>query len=452
MIKNREIKSTISLILPLMAAFLAQKSMQFIDTLMMGWLGPSALAAGAFGTTIYMTVLVFCMGNLSAVGVFIARAKGANDKQEVIASLQNGIWMALILSLPCIGLIWLAPHFLIKTENPAVIHNATLLLHGLSIGFPGYLLFLVFREFITAFSLTRIVMIVTTLSVPLTFFINYILIYGKFGLPSLGVAGVGYAGAIVMWFMFLGLLFYSLRHAELKKYLHFNIDEFDLIKIKDMFFIGFPSGSFFILESAMFMSVTIMMSHFGVDALAAFQIAMQCAIIAYAIPFSLSMATALQVGHAAGAREFYRFKTIALQNFSIGLVFSLSIASLFILFPGFFIKIFLNDNNHIHTIQLATSFLFIAAFFQCFDALQAIANGMLRGLKDTFIPMVSSIGCYWIIGMISAYYLSFHTALGPKGIWYGITFSISSLGIVLMLRLIKKLKSIETNCKPDASV
>ncbi|HSW68746.1 MAG TPA: MATE family efflux transporter [Gammaproteobacteria bacterium] len=440
MTKFHEIKSTVFLILPLMLAFLSQKGMQFIDTLMMGWLGPSALAAGAVGTAIFITILVFCMGTLSAVGVFIARAKGANDENDIVASLQNGIVLAILLSLPCIIIIWLAPHFFIRNENAAVIHNAALLLHGLSIGLPGYLLFLVFREFISAFSLTRIVMLITFTSLPLTFFINYVLIYGRFGLPALGIAGIGYAGAIVMWFMFLGLLFYTLLNHQLKKYCNFKLVSLNLGKMKNMLLIGFPSGAFFLLESAMFLTSIMMMGYFGVEALAAFQIAMQCVNIAYAIPFSLSMATALQVSHAAGSKEFYRFKIIAFQNFGLGLLFSIIVAIFFIFFPEFFVKIFLNnESNHINTIKMASSFLVIAAFFQCFDAIQAIANGMLRGLKDTLIPMVLSVASYWIVGIASSYYLSFHTVLGPEGIWYGILLGICTLGTVLMIRLIKKL-------------
>lgn len=441
MVKIHEIKSTISIILPLMAAFLAQKGMQFIDTMMMGWIGPAALAAGAVGTAIFITVLVFCMGTLSSVGVFIARAKGANNVDDITHSLQAGIWLAIFLSLPCIAIVWLAPHILIRNENQGVIHNATLLLHGLSLGLPGYLLFLVFREFISAFSLTRIVMIVTIISLPMTFVINYILIYGKFGFPQLGVSGIGYAGALVMWFMFFGLFFYSLRNSLLKSHFNFKLFEVNLGKIKDMLFIGVPSGTFFLLESAMFLSAIMMMGYFGVDALAAFQIAIQCAIIAYAIPFSLSMATALQVGHATGSGEFFRLRSIAIHNFGLGVLFSTIVAICFILFPEFFIKIFLEDeNNHITTLEMATTFLIIAAFFQCFDAIQTIANGMLRGIKDTFIPMLLSVGCYWLIGIASSYYFSFYTSFGPKGIWYGISLGICSLGIVLMFRLYRKLK------------
>lgn len=440
--KTTEQKSTLSLILPLMAAFLAQKGMQLIDTVMMGWIGPSALAAGAIGTAIFMTMLVFCMGTLSAVGVFIARAKGAQDEKDITVSLKNGVMLALGLSIPCMIIIWLAPHLFMHNENKEVIHNATLLLHGLSLGLPGYLLFLVFREFISAFSLTRIVMIVTTLSIPLTFSMNNILIYGKFGLPQLGVAGIGYAGAIVMWVMFLGLFLYSFMHQQLKTHLHFNSVKFSILKIRDMIFIGLPSGMFFLLEAAFFLSAIMMIGRFGVDALAAFQIAIQCVVIAYAIPFSLSMATALQTSHAVGSNELFRLKTIAFQNFGLGLLFSIVVAILFILFPGFFIHFFLNkEHNPIDTIQMASSFLIIAAFFQCLDAIQAIANGMLRGLKDTFVPMVLSIGSYWIVGIGSAYYFAFRTPYGAKGVWYGITLGISTLGVVLMIRLVKKLNS-----------
>jgi MATE family multidrug resistance protein len=440
MIKIQDIKSTFVIVLPLMAAFLAQKGMQFIDTVMMGWLGPEALAAGAIGTSIFITNLVFCVGTLSSVGIFIARAKGENNTQEITDNLQNGVWLALFLSLPCMAVMWFAPD-LLRNEDKEVIHNTALLLHGLSLGMPGELLFLVFREFISAFFLTRIIMIVTILSIPLTFALNYILIYGKWGFPALGVSGIGYAGSMVMWFMFFSLLLYSLYNRHLKNHLHFKIFEWSLIKIKDMLFIGIPSGIFFLLESAFFLSAIIMMEHFGVIALAGFQIAIQCESIVYAIPLSISMATALQVSHAIGSGEEHRIKSIAIQNFSLGLLFSIAVVIAFVFFPEFFIKMFLTDPSHyIKTIQIAVSFLIISAFFQCFDAIQAIANGMLRGLKDTFVPMLLSVGCYWLIGIASSYYLAFHTSLGPKGIWYGISIGIGSLGIVLMLRLYVVLK------------
>jgi MATE family multidrug resistance protein len=438
MMKQNEIKSIIIIALPLMAAFLAQRGMQFIDTVMMGWIGPTALAAGALGTAFFGTVLLFCMGVLSAIGIFIVRAKGAANTSDIKSTLQHGFCLALFLSAPCMLIIWLVPHLLlIIGEDPLVAANTALLLHGMVWGFPGFLLFLVLREFISAFSLTFIVMMISLLSIPLTFAANYLLIYGKYFFPQLGIAGIGYGSAIVMWFMFLSLFVYSKTHTLLKNHLPLTLFKFDRSKFNDMLHIGIPSGILFLLEAGMFLSTAILMGYFGVAALAAHQIAMQCVNIAYTLPIALSMATALQVGHAAGAKNLVQAKHTALLSFGIALVTSVIIAIVFISASHFLVKIFLGVNSR-ETYQLAISFLNIAALFLCFDAMQSVANGALRGLRDTFVPMLLSIGCYWILGVGGAYWLSLY--LGASGIWYGLTLGLCSTAVILMLRFFQKLK------------
>lgn len=443
MIKINEIKSTSVLVLPLMAAFLAQKGMQFIDTLMMGWLGPEALAAAALGTSIYLTILLFCLGVLSSVGIFIVRAKGAQNANEIKSSVQHGLCIALFLSFPCMLIIWFAPYVLsLIGEDSRVINKVILLLHGLVWGFPGFLLFFVMREFISSFSLTSVVMFVALGSIPLTFAANYVLIYGKYGFPQSGIAGIGYAGAVVMWFMFLCLFAYSRKKHLLKGYISFNAFQLDWQKIRDIVFLGIPSGLLLVLESGMFLFAAVAMGHFGVNALAAHQIAMQCASIAYSIPFALSMATALQVGHAVGAKDIHQAKRYVYIGLVIGLILTLLIAVFFIFASSQLTGLFLkgNEPGYQEINQLATSFLIIAAIFQCFDGIQSIANGALRGLKDTLVPMILSIGCYWCLGVGSAYYLAFHTHLGSSGIWYGFTLGLISIGIILTIRLINRLK------------
>lgn len=437
----REIKAITMLALPLMAAFLAQKGMQFIDTFMMGWIGPEALAAGSLGTSIFFTILVFCMGALSAAGIYIVRAKGANDEADIQLSLQHGLCMALILSLPSMLLIYLSPKILLLIgQDPIVIKNTISLLTGLMWGLPGYLLFMVLREYIAAFSLTRIVMVVALGSIPLTFFANYILIYGYLGFPKLGIAGIGYAGAIIMWFMFLCLFIYCKQHSQLQKYISFTQFRFNFQKLFDILYIGVPSGMLYVLESGMFLMAAVLMGYLGVDALAAHQIAMQCASIAYAIPFALSMTTALQVGQAAGACDIQQAKRSAFNGLTLGLILTTIIALIFVLFPQQIINVFLDGTEHDYAqiSQLAISYLFCAAVFQCFDGFQAIANGALRGLKDTFVPMLLSIGSYWVLGVCSAYYFAFYTNLKALGVWYGLTLGILSIGVILLLRLINR--------------
>lgn len=441
--KTHEIILLFTLSLPLMAAFLAQKGMQFIDTLMMGWIGPEALAAGALGTSIFINVLLFCMGTLSAVGVFIVRAKGADQYSDIKSCIENGMYLIMLLSFPCMLILWFIPEVLLLIgEDPVVIDKVRLLLHGLVWGFPGYLLFLLFREFIAAFSLTRIIMIVTTSSIPLTFIANYLMIYGKYGFPQLGIAGIGYAGALIMWYMFLCLFIYSKSHPLLKNHLPDTFPTFDRTKFLDMLHIGAPSGILLLLEASMFLAAAIIMGYFGTNALAAHQIAMQCASIAYTIPFALSMSTSYQVGHAAGAKNIMLAQRIIKFAYALGIIISGTLALIFIFSPDMLVRIFLNagDEDFSAIKNLTISFLLFSGLFQCFDAVQAIANGSLRGFKDTWIPMLLSIACYWLLGVGGAIYLSFYTPLGAKGVWIGLTLGIISIAIVLTLRLLKRLK------------
>lgn len=448
MTTNHEIKSIITVAMPLMAAFLAQRGMQFIDTVMMGWIGSTALAAGAIGTAIFATILLFCMGVLSSIGIFIVRAKGEGNTTDVKLTMQHGFCLALLLSIPCMLLIWIIPHFLLVIkEDPIVVKDTSLLLHGLVWGFPGFLLFLVLREFISAFSLTFVVMIISLISLPLTFTANYILIYGKYHFPQLGIGGIGYGGAIVMWFMFLSCLIYSKKHPQLKVHFDLKSFQFDWDKLKDMLYIGTSSGTIFLLEAGMFLSTTIIMGYFGVAPLAAHQIALQCVNIAYTLPIAISMATALQIGHAAGAKNYAQVNRTALLSFSITIFTSIVLAIIFFYAANGLVSIFIEKGiGDISSVrQFAISFIHIAVLFLCFDAIQAVANGALRGLKDTFIPMILTIVCYWVLGAGGAYYLSMFTHLGAQGIWYGLTLGLSSTAIILTLRFLKKLKEEKSN-------
>ncbi len=437
----KQIKTITIIALPLMAAFLAQKGIQITDTIMLGWLGTNQLAAGALGVAIFLTCGTFGLGTLSSVGIFVARARGQETHDEIPLILQQGIIMVFIMALPLMLLIWHLPAILLKfNQDPAVIKQVALLVHGLIWGFPGFLLFFVFREFIAAFALTRIIMLVCLFSVPLTFIGNYIFIYGKFGFPNLGIAGIGYVGAAIYWLIFMSLFSYYKLNSQLKKYIQFSSFKLDLEKILAMFRLGTPSGVILVLDAGMFSIAAVMMGSFSSAALAGHQIAIICASTVFAIAFSISMATALQVGYAAGANDFVTAKRFAWIGLSLGLIITLVIALFFIFIPGLFVKIFLNRqvSNYSTVKYYAYQLLMIAGIFQFFDTLQITLNGILKGIKDTFVPMLYYIACYWIIGLGSAYYLAFHTSLKAFGVWWGLTVGIISIAAVLFIRFLKK--------------
>jgi len=430
---------------PLVAAFLAQKGIQIVDTLMLGWLGPDALAAAALANSCFLLIVVFCMGSISAVGIYIVGARGSHQPLDIKHSLQSGMYLAVFLSLLGMLVIWQTPRLLEKLgQNPHVVANTRLFLHGLVWGLPGFLLFLVYREFLAAFELASCVLAVCLLSIPLTFCLNYLLITGLFGLPKLGISGIGYAGALVQWFMFLSLFIYSKKHLSLNQHLPKLVDwRISYAKIFALFRLGLPSGIILVLDVSLFASAALMIGHFGVEPLAAYQISMQCGTVAYAIPVGLSMATALQVSHARAANNLTQAKNYAYTGLFLGLSITALIALLFIFFPNWLIGPFLDKDALAGSLvyYYALDFLAIVGLFQCFDALQVILNGALKGFKDTFIPMLLCIVCYWIVGMGMAYYLAFYTSLAAKGVWYGLTLGIFSAALVLVLRFRYKTKA-----------
>jgi MATE family multidrug resistance protein len=343
-----------------------------------------------------------------------------------------------LLTLPAAVIVWYAPHFLAITEkNSDVIRDAALLLHSLVWALPGVFLYMVFREYIAAFNLSRMTMLVAIFSIPLTFVVNYVFIYGKLGLPAFGIAGIGYGGACVMWFMFIVLALYCKHHTVLKKHLPRWYElKWHTGTIRSMLRVGVPSGTIYVLDSGMFTFGAMLVGHFSTTALAAYQITMQCASAVYSIPFGVSIATALQVGHAMGAKEFVKAKQFVYAGLSVGLIAAVGIALIFVFSPHLLVRFFIHPQvKHFAEIsQYAASFFIAVALFQCFDAVQAILNGALRGLKDTFVPMIMSVGCYWVLGVGSAYYFSFHTTLKATGVLYGLTIGVISAAIALSLR------------------
>jgi len=427
-----------------MAAFLAQKGMQFIDTLMMGWLGPEALAAGGLGTTVFMTLLIFARGIFSAVGILIVHARGASQENEITHILQQAFYLAILISPPLMILSWRVPLFLtLIGQNPEVVKNTQLLLNGLTWGIPPFLFFYILREYISSFALAHAIMFVSLFSIPLTFVLNYLLIYGKLGFPKLGIAGIGYASAAVIWFIFACLLFYCTHKSILKKYLWVRLQKFDWDKCLKLFYLGAPNGIILMLDTGMFFAAALMVGYFGIPALASYQIAMQSVSIAYNLPSAVSVVTSLEVGRAAAARQIDKVKHIAFLALSTGFTISLFFSIIFIFFPEIILKIFLINKEKFSdsTYYLAKSSLIIASFLLSFDALQVIINGALRGLKDTFVPMIFTLFCYLVLGTGGAYLMGFKTTFAAIGVWYGLTFAIASLTIILGFRFWKLLNN-----------
>ncbi|MBA2653619.1 MAG: MATE family efflux transporter [Gammaproteobacteria bacterium] len=435
---TREFKGIFHLALPLIFNLLAYMAMQVISTVMLGRLGPQALAAAAVGNVIYIIILVGCMGVLTAVGTLAAEAFGKKDQMKVQTISQQGIWLAIFLSIPALLVVWNAHHILLAIHQPVeVVRGAKSLLHGLFWGFLPELCFIGLREFSTAISRPKIVMFISVGTIPVNIMLNYWFIYGGLGLPAMKIFGVGLATSIVCWLSFLVLALYLSLHRNIYHYkiLQFTLPHWNTLKriVK----LGLPVGTSFVVEELLFVIVALLIGYFGVVALAAHQIAIQCMYLFVMIPIGIAQAVAVKVSQARADPTRVSAFRVAYIAIGSGLGLAFITACLFWFFPKFFVHFFLNVHiaQNQPVLQLAVKLLAITAIFHIIDAGQLITNGALRGFQDTLVPMFLGLISFWLMGIGSGYVFGFIYHYGAVGLWWGLALGIASSAILLQLRL-----------------
>lgn len=429
---------------PLIAANLAQMGMQIVDALMLGQLGQEALAVGALGGTIVYNILVFCIGILSSVGVLIAQSYGAKEDQEISYTTKCGLLLAVILSFPCLIIIWIIPDMLLWFKlDHGLLKLTSMFLYALAWGMPSVLIFTVLRDFTAALGHPKIVMMLSIAAIPTNALLNYMLMYGKLGFPILGVVGAGYATSLIRWGMLIMLILYIYKHKALYSYIYLNNKAIIYFsRIKKIVLLGYPTGLMMGLEIGMFSITTMMMGYFGVTALAAHHIAIQCANFVFTIPLGIAQATSIQVSHAIGANRSHQVHHILYMAVGLGTVASLIIALVFIFLSIPIIYLFLDvyntQNEYIKL--LAINYLWMAALLQFLDSVQVIVIGALRGIQDAFMPMILSVLAYWIVGISTGYIFAYTFNRQGIGLWYGLCLGIGVSAILLGIRF-NKLKN-----------
>lgn len=428
-----ELKALAKVATPLVIAQLAQSAVNTVDTIMAGQLSAEALAAVATGVNLMATLLLFILGLFLALNPMISQFNGAKNNEGMVGTIQSGLWLALLISVPVFILWRELDHAMIWLGvDSAIIPGATAYVDALSWGTPFLWLFLALRCCNEGLFATRAVMIITVVAIPINAFLNWILVYGKFGLPALGVEGFAWATDIVWALMFVAMWCYTAkahRHLHLRAFTQLKKPDWALIK--DILVIGGPMGFSFSLEVLMFAVIGLMMATYDATTIGAHQIALNYASLTFMIPLGISNAITARVGYAVGERSPDAVK----RSGWVGIGFATSIAIIsmlsMIIIPWQITSIYSSD----YAVQLlAVSFLSMAAIFQLSDALQVTGAGALRGLKDTRIPMGISLFSYWVIGFPSAWLLANHTGLGPSGYWAGMIAGLSTAAILLNWR------------------
>jgi MATE family multidrug resistance protein len=353
-------------------------------------------------------------------------------------ALRVGLWAALLISLP----MMLFPLFgerilLMLGQAGATAHLAQKYLMGLTWGITPALWFLAIRGFMGAVNRPEPGLWITLAAIPANALLVYLLIHGAWRLPRLELFGAGLATTIVNFAMFLAALWFAANCGPFKKY-HVlgRIWRIDWDLMRQLIVIGAPISLSFLLEYGMFGAAALLMGLIGTTALAAHQIALQIVAILFMVPFGISMAATVRVGHAVGRGDAPAVRRAGFVATLLGIVF-MSVMTLAVIFGRYAIaRFFFGEaaESAGAVIDLTATLLLVGATFFVADGIQTVVAGALRGLNDTRVPLLFAAISYWLVGFTAAYGLAFHTRLGAIGVWIGLSCGTAVYAALLMLR------------------
>ena len=417
---------------------LAQIALNTTDVLMIGRLGPQALASASLGNAFWITLFLFSLGVVVAVSPLAAQAHGARKPRTMRRIARQGLWVAVVVGLPiCVVMAFGEPILVLLGQEPANAHGAGIYLNALVWGTMPAIAFIALRGYVTAFGIVKPMMIIAFAAIPLNAVLDYILIFGKFGAPRLELFGAGITTSTVNILTFVALVLYTARSKRFRRKAVFaRIWRSEWSIFREIFRVGAPIGVLLLMEVGLFMAAAIMMGWIGTSELAAHQIALQVASVSFMVPLGMSQAVTIRIGHAAGRMDLEAIKRAAWASLIIGVGFGVVMAVAMVLFGAPIVGWFL-DQDRADTALVATlgvSYLMIAALFQITDGIQCIGAGVLRGLKDTRWPMIFGFVGYWVVGAGSSYLFGFHLGMDGVGVWLGLFTGLSAAAVMALWR------------------
>jgi MATE family multidrug resistance protein len=433
-----EIAETVKLAWPMALTQLGQIAMMTTDLALIGRLGDRAVAAVGLAHLILFLGFVFGMGLVSAVATLAAQAYGARRPRMVRRSLRMGLWAAVVLGIPInVVQLWGEEILLAAGQTPEAAALAARYLMGLAWSMIPAWCFIALRNFMGAVNRPEPALWITLVAIPANGALAYALIHGLAGLPMLDILGAGIATTLVNIFMCIAAVWVCYACRPFKKYRVLGrFWRADWTLMRELIAIGLPISGAMFLEWGLFSSAAILVGWIGITALAAHQIALQVAAVLFMIPFGISMAATVRVGHAVGRGDPIAARRAGFSAFALGVAILLATTLLVVAARELIPYLFLGADTPgaDETAKLAASLLLIGATFFITDGLQGIAAGALRGLNDTRIPMLYAALSFWVIGFTTGYALAFWHGFGVYGIWIGFSLGVGVFAVLLLAR------------------
>jgi MATE family multidrug resistance protein len=428
-----ETGALLRLAVPIAVGQLGAIAMHTTDTLMVGPLGPRALAAAGLGNALYMALLISVSGVLSGIAPLVSQSYGAGDEPEARRVAVQGLWLALLLALPVTALsVFGRQVSLALGQDAGVAAMGGGFMLALAPGVVPGLLFAVLKYYLDALGRPRVAMWVTFVGVAVNVIGNRIFIYGVPGVVRpLGVVGSGLSTTLVRWAMLGVIAVYVARHPELSPFRGARLRP-DGERLRRIGRIGGPIGAQLGAEIGTFSVAAVMMGWMGPAQLAAHQVTLNLASATFMVAVGAAIAGSIRVGRAVGAGSRRGVHRAVLAAYGVTSAFMALTAASFLLFPRFLLELY---THNAEILRYGTGLLLMAGLFQLFDGAQVAGISLLRGAADTRVPMLITLLGYWGIGIPVAYWLGFHTELRHVGVWAGLTLSLAVVALLLLWRV-----------------
>lgn len=437
------------IVIPILITQLALMSMSFFDTTMSGQAGADQLAGVAVGVSLWVPASTGLTGILLAVTPIVAQYIGAKKERKIATVVQQGIYLSIIIAVIIILLGLVGVPFILNMMSleAEVSRVATGFLTALAFGIIPYFIYTVIRCFIDALGKTKVTMIITLLATPINILLNYLFIFGNFGFPELGGIGAGVASAITNWIiLIIAMIVVTTNHTFSQFHILKNMSKPILSLWKNILVLGVPIGFSIFFETSIFSVVTLFLSEYSTETIAAHQAAMNFASLLYMVPLSISMAMTIVVGKEVGAENFKEARKFTVLGIGSALCISILSGLTILIFHTEVASMYTNDSE---VLALTEHFLMYAIFFQVSDAVAAPVQGALRGYKDVNATLIMTLIAYWGIGLPTGYVFANFTGLEAYGYWIGLILGLAFAAVALIIRLIKLQRTKELNRNVD---
>ncbi|REH52527.1 MATE family multidrug resistance protein [Tenacibaculum gallaicum] len=440
-----EFKYNLKLAAPVMLGMLGHTFVSFIDNIMVGQLGTAELAAVSLGNSFMFIAMSLGIGFSTAITPLVAEADSSNNFTQAKSAFKHGLFLCTMMGIILFLVVFFSKPLMYLMKQPIeVVELAIPYLDLVAFSLIPMIIFQAFKQFSDGMSMTRYPMYATLIANVLNVILNYLLIYGKFGFPELGIVGAAY-GTLLSRVVMVVYLWWLLSKKERSKRLVTNIKIFvlDTLMIRKVINLGTPSAMQMFFEVAIFTAAIWLSGLLGKNPQAANQIALNLSSMTFMVATGLSVASMIRVGNQKGLQNYKELRRIAFSIFFLGTILAVIFATFFFVFhkslPNLYVDLSDAENyaDNMEVMNIAANLLIAAAIFQISDSIQVVMLGALRGLQDVKIPTLITFISYWVVGFPISFFFGAKDMYGSFGIWLGLLAGLTTASVLLFIRFNK---------------